>query len=168
MEALPDAVFTGHLSHDQVAVMMASADLFLSPATDAAGTVVLEAQASGLPVVVSNRGGPRENMRDGESGYICQAGNPDDFAARLRALTSPECRAQMGHAARRYAEQRSWISSLAPVYSLYRTALRRQDEPGFTAVSPRARPLMGLPLRRGGGDGRVITLTTTSLRSNDS
>jgi glycosyltransferase involved in cell wall biosynthesis len=151
MEALPDAVFTGHLSHDQVAVMMASADVFLFPsATDAAGNVVLEAQASGLPVVVSDLGGPRENMRDGESGYVCRAGNPDEFAARIHVLSSPECRARMGLAARRYAEQRSWVSSLAPVYALYRTALRRQNERGVTTVSPRPSPLMGVPLRRAG------------------
>jgi glycosyltransferase involved in cell wall biosynthesis len=150
MEALPDAVFTGHLNHDQVAVAMASADVFLFPsAADVGGHVVLEAQASGLPVIVSDQGGSRENMRDGESGFVCLAGSPHNFAARLHALASLECRVRMGRAARGYAEERSWIPSLAPVYSLYRTILRRQNETGLTAVLPRPSPMMRLPLRRG-------------------
>ena len=47
----PGAVFTGTLAHEDVAVALASADVFVSPSrTDTAGTVVLEAQASGVPV----------------------------------------------------------------------------------------------------------------------
>ena len=46
-----------------------AADLFVFPsATDTFGNVVLEAQASGLPVVVSDQGGPKELMKDGETG----------------------------------------------------------------------------------------------------
>ncbi len=62
----PDAEFLGQVPHDVVAQAMASADVFLFPsATDTLGNVVLEAQASGLPVVVSNLGGPHEVMVDG-------------------------------------------------------------------------------------------------------
>jgi len=49
-ELLPDAVFTGALPRERVAEVFASADCFVFPsATDTAGNVVLEAQASGLP-----------------------------------------------------------------------------------------------------------------------
>jgi len=59
----PDAVFTGTLDHGEVATVMASADLFVFPSrTDTAGNVVLEAQASGLTVLVSDVGGPQENL----------------------------------------------------------------------------------------------------------
>ena len=58
-DACPEAVITGHLSREDVATVFASADLFVFPSeTDTAGNVVLEAQASGLPVVVSSAGGP--------------------------------------------------------------------------------------------------------------
>ena len=67
--ALPDAVFTGVLDRDGVADACASSDMFLFPSrTDTAGNVVLEAQASGLPVLATNAGGPQENVVDGESG----------------------------------------------------------------------------------------------------
>ena len=49
----------------------ASADVFVFPSTtDTFGNVVLEAQASGLPVIVSDQGGPRELFKDGQSGFI--------------------------------------------------------------------------------------------------
>ena len=64
--ACPDAVFLGRLPHDEMGAAMASADLFLFPSdTETAGNVVLEAQACGLPVLVSAKGGPREQIVDG-------------------------------------------------------------------------------------------------------
>jgi glycosyltransferase involved in cell wall biosynthesis len=121
----PDAVFTGRLSHDDVAIAMASADVMVFPSqTDTAGNVVLEAQASGLPVVVADAGGPRENMLHGETGYICGSSDAEDFCRRLTGLLrDPNRRAAMGRAARTFAEERTWPSSLHPVYALYRSAL---------------------------------------------
>jgi glycosyltransferase involved in cell wall biosynthesis len=129
--ACGDAVFTGTLSHDDVAVAMASADLFVFPSTtDTAGNVVLEAQASGLPVVVSDRGGPCENMINGESGIVCRGGDLSSFAAAVQELGDPARRRSFGAAARRYAESRSWEESLRPVYALYRAAPARATAAG--------------------------------------
>jgi len=137
-EACPDAVVTGRLTHDQVAVAMASADIFVFPsAADTAGNVVLEAQASGLPVVVSDRGGGlHENIVAGESGYVCRSGDAADHGDRIAALSEPGLRCRMGAAARRYAEGRSWEASLAPVYSLYRAVLARRIEPETARTAP--------------------------------
>ena len=58
---LPDALFTGYLRGEELADAYASADFFVFPSTtDTFGNVVLEAQASGLPVIVSDVGGPRD------------------------------------------------------------------------------------------------------------
>ena len=91
-----DAVFTGTLQPDQVAVAMASADLFVFPSrTDTAGNVVLEAQASGLPVLVTDSGGPRENILDGQTGYVCE--NWRAFARRIGSMAwNPEHRGRLG------------------------------------------------------------------------
>jgi glycosyltransferase involved in cell wall biosynthesis len=65
------ALFTGYLAGELLQHGYASADLFVFPsATDTFGNVVLEAQASGLPVIVSDEGGPRELMIDGETGVV--------------------------------------------------------------------------------------------------
>jgi glycosyltransferase involved in cell wall biosynthesis len=135
--ACGDAVFTGTLAHDEVAVAMASADLFFFPSTtDTAGNVVLEAQASGLPVVVSDQGGPCENMLQGATGCVCRGGDVAAFANAIQELSDPARRAALSAAARRYAESRSWEESLSPVYALYRaTAQARATVTGPTALT---------------------------------
>ena len=81
---------------------MASADLFLFPSdTETAGNVVLEAQACGLPVLVSAKGGPREQMVAGRTGFVCRPGDALDFGARaMELLQSRDRRIEMGAAAR--------------------------------------------------------------------
>jgi glycosyltransferase involved in cell wall biosynthesis len=113
------AVFTGTLSSDEVATAMASADIFVFPSqTDTAGNVVLEAQASGLPVLVSRTGGPRENLQLGESGFAC--GDLVDFARRAAHLVRNEAkRRRFGDAAREYALTRGWETALEPLYRAY-------------------------------------------------
>jgi glycosyltransferase involved in cell wall biosynthesis len=121
-ERCPDAVFTGALGRDAVADVFASADLFVFPSrTDTAGNVVLEAQASGLPVVVSDAGGPRENVQPDRTGIVCERRTMEawsDVIARL--LADVPSRIAMGRAARLYAESRRWDVALEPLYRAYR------------------------------------------------
>jgi glycosyltransferase involved in cell wall biosynthesis len=119
---LPDAVFTGVLGREDVADACASSDVFLFPSrTDTAGNVVLEAQACGLPVLVTNAGGPQENLLDGESGHVVRDMDPTSWAATLAPLLRrPDRRAQMAASARAYAESRTWASALAPLFDAYR------------------------------------------------
>ena len=118
-ERCRDAVFMGMLTHEEVAVTMASSDVFLFPSrTDTAGNVVLEAQACGLPVLVSDAGGPHENIVPGQTGFVCHAF--EDFAYRTTELLRySEKRTPMSEAARQYALTRSWDSALAPLYRAY-------------------------------------------------
>ncbi len=81
------AVFTGFLQGEELQTGYASADLFVFPsATDTFGNVVLEAQSSGLPVIVSDAGGPRELMVEGETGLVFKAEDLDGFVAALRKM----------------------------------------------------------------------------------
>jgi len=120
--ACPNAVFTGEVPHDEVPKLMASADLFVFPSrTDTLGNVVLEAQASGLPVLVSDEGGPRENMIHGETGFICAGRDHSEMMLHLHRLArDPARRLRMAAAAREYALGRSWSKALAPLYDTYR------------------------------------------------
>ena len=98
------ALFTGYLAGELLQHGYASADLFVFPsATDTFGNVVLEAQASGLPVIVSDEGGPRELMIDGETGVVFRAGSKNGLATAISFLTSdPEHISRMGDNARRF------------------------------------------------------------------
>jgi glycosyltransferase involved in cell wall biosynthesis len=131
-ERCPAAVYLGRLSHHDLATVMASADLFFLPqASMTGGLTLLEAQASGLPVLVMGEGSVREYMKPGLSGIVCRPGDIVGSAARAaELLTDAGCRRGMGDAGRRYAQSRSWPSSLERVYALYRDATR----PGSLAV----------------------------------
>lgn len=109
-EKLPEACFTGYLTGEALASAYASADIFVFPSTtDTFGNVIIEAQAAGLPVIVSDAGGPAELVRDGETGLITKARDASDFARAIRRLVEDELlRAKMGAAARVSVQDRSW------------------------------------------------------------
>jgi glycosyltransferase involved in cell wall biosynthesis len=122
--ACHDAVFAWRLSQRDLATVMASADLLLRPAEiGTRGLVELEAQASGLPVLLTSGGTARDHMRPGLTGLVCLPGDVLGLAGRVsELLTDPARRRVMGEAARRFAQSRSWQRSLDRVYALYRSA----------------------------------------------
>jgi glycosyltransferase involved in cell wall biosynthesis len=98
-------VFTGYVHGEDLASIFASADLFVFPSTtDTFGNVVLEAQASGVPVIVTDQGGPKENMIPGETGIVVRGDDEMALVSGLSELLSdrPLLKA-MGTAARSYA-----------------------------------------------------------------
>jgi glycosyltransferase involved in cell wall biosynthesis len=109
-ELLPDAIFTGYLAGAELATAYASADIFLFPSTtDTFGNVIIEAQASGLPVIVSDAGGPKELVKHGADGLVTHAHNAEDFADAIRSLVcNAEVRGRMAIAARESVVGRSW------------------------------------------------------------
>lgn len=131
----PEAVFTGTVGQEEVARIVASADAFVFPsATDSLGNVVVEAQACGCPVLVTNMGGPCEQMRHGETGWVCNAGDVDAFAARVAEwYAHPALRRRMGETATIYAATRSWPASLRPLFQAWDAAIA-QDRPRAQAI----------------------------------
>lgn len=98
------AVFTGFLEGDELCTAYASSDLFVFPsATDTFGNVVLEAQASGLPVIVSDQGGPCELMVHGETGLVVRAGDGAALTdAILKLIDDRQLLREMGFNARNH------------------------------------------------------------------
>lgn len=107
---LPDAIFTGYLRGEELADAYASADFFAFPSTtDTFGNVVLEAQACGLPVIVSDVGGPRDLVQHGKDGFVTKALDVGELAEAIRRLSEdPALRESMGSAARTRVETRDW------------------------------------------------------------
>ncbi|WP_051564279.1 glycosyltransferase family 4 protein [Desulfovermiculus halophilus] len=115
-------LFTGYLRGDDLAQAYASSDIFVFPSTvDTMGSAVIEAQASGLPVIVTDQGGPQENMLDGETGIVVPADDKmaDGFAqAILRLCDNPELMAGMGRKARSYAQRYSCRESFLSFWNI--------------------------------------------------
>ncbi|MGA2401560.1 MAG: glycosyltransferase, partial [Syntrophobacteraceae bacterium] len=123
------SIFTGYRDGEELATIYASCDLFAFPsATDTFGNVVLEAQASGLPVIVTNSGGPQENMIPHKTGQIVQAGDTESMLQTLRFLLGDSSRLEeMGKAARLSMENRSYERAFDKTWQIYQTISRRPD-----------------------------------------
>jgi glycosyltransferase involved in cell wall biosynthesis len=108
--SLPEAVFTGYLRGADLATAYASADVFVFPSTtDTFGNVVIEAQASGTPVIVSDTGGPKELVEDNVNGIVTKSHNANDLARAIRELViNDNKRAEMSERARQSVIDRSW------------------------------------------------------------
>ncbi|MGF1657115.1 MAG: glycosyltransferase [Verrucomicrobiales bacterium] len=109
-ERLPDVIFTGYLMGEKLATAYASADVFAFPSTtDTFGNVLIEAQACGLPAVVSDQGGPCELIEEGVTGFITPALDERLFAQALsKLIAQPELRERMSLSARETVRNRSW------------------------------------------------------------
>jgi glycosyltransferase involved in cell wall biosynthesis len=103
LSGLP-VTFTGVLKGQELCRAIASADVKLFPSTtDTWGNAPLEAQASGLPVIVSDVGGPTELMLDGITGLRINGRNVQELCDAMLALMNPATRSRMGQMARTFA-----------------------------------------------------------------
>jgi glycosyltransferase involved in cell wall biosynthesis len=116
---LPDAIFTGYLRGEDLAVAYASADFFVFPSTtDTFGNVIIEAQACSLPVIVSDMGGPRELVQHGKDGLITKSLDAGELAEAIRRLAEDSgMRELMGSAARGRVENRDWSEAFEKFWS---------------------------------------------------
>jgi glycosyltransferase involved in cell wall biosynthesis len=119
---LPDAHFTGWLHGEQLSEIYASSDIFVFPSTtETFGNVILEAYASGLPVVCVNEGGVVDLIMDGYTGFITEAKNPKDIAEKVNILLSnPDLRKKYADNAQKYAATFSWSKINRKLISSYR------------------------------------------------
>lgn len=103
-------IFTGFLDGEPLSRAYAGADVFVFPSmTDTFGNVVLEAQASGLPAIVADKGGPAEIVAHGQTGLVVDASRVEPLAeAMLDLLRDQERRTDMAQKALEAAEKSSW------------------------------------------------------------
>ncbi len=101
-----DVEFPGCLS--DVISLLKESDVFVLPSVAMEGMPisVLEAMASGLPVVASDVGGLKQLVANGQTGFLCPPGDPQVLAEALATLvTSHEKRREMGLHGRRRVER---------------------------------------------------------------
>jgi glycosyltransferase involved in cell wall biosynthesis/predicted metal-dependent phosphoesterase TrpH len=118
------ATFLGWLEGDALADAYASADLFLfASRTDTFGQVLLEAQASGLPVIAVAEGGPCSIIDDGVTGLLAPADATALADAVVSLASDPDARARLAGAARVAVAERTWERALERLADGYRRAL---------------------------------------------
>lgn len=137
----PNAIFMGAVPRAQMPEVLASGDLFVCPnETTSTNLAVLEAQASGLPVVLMERGSARERVSLATS-IVCRS--QADFVVETAALVRTGVRRRaMGCLAREFAAGQQWAAGLISVYAEYRAAaeasrVRRDLKPALIPQSRR-------------------------------
>src|SRR5829696_888643 len=129
------ATFLGWLEGDALARAYASADVFLfCSRTDTFGQVLVEAGASGLPVVAVDEGGPSSIVADGETGRLCDPDPAMLAAALLQLADSPAWRAKLGRQGREAAFSRTWEASMMELADGYDRVTHPADEPRIKLV----------------------------------
>jgi glycosyltransferase involved in cell wall biosynthesis len=121
-------VFTGLLHGEDLAAAYASADAFLFPSTtETLGIAMLEALASGLPVVAARSGASGEVVSEGESGLFYEPSSPATLVAAVRRLCSDDdLREALARGARAAAEKRDWGASTRVLRGYYEEALEER------------------------------------------
>jgi glycosyltransferase involved in cell wall biosynthesis len=125
------ATFLGWLEGRDLAAVYASADVFLfASRTDTFGQVILEAQASGVPVVSVDEGGPTSLIRHGETGLLAAADAGALAGALLTMVQTPRLADRVRKAALARVAGRTWEASLHQLATGYRSALLRAEAAG--------------------------------------
>lgn len=102
--------FFGYYTKDQSPEIYNSADVFVMPSlNEGMSNNLLEALASGMPVLMTPVGGAEELVTDGENGFLIETENSDVIADKLEYLIENLDKVdEMGKASRELAEQMSW------------------------------------------------------------
>ncbi|MCG3208499.1 MAG: GDP-mannose-dependent alpha-mannosyltransferase [Anaerolineae bacterium] len=133
-------VFTGYLRHHQLAQAYATADIFVFPAAnETLGNVVLEAMASGLPVVAARSGGVLDHVIENETGLFFDPETPASLVTVVNRLVQNEQLAhKLGIGGRLAAEQKTWEHVFDGLLHDY-AAVARRRVPAFSLVALGAR-----------------------------
>lgn len=113
-----EIIFTGYKSGEDLAEVYASADIFAYPSTtETFGNVVIEAMASGLPVIGAASGGVMDSIIDGYNGILTSPKNVDSFAnGMVGFIEDSSFRIEAAKNATEYGKTKSWNLILDDMY----------------------------------------------------
>jgi glycosyltransferase involved in cell wall biosynthesis len=120
------AHWAGYRQGEDLADHYATADIFaFTSLTETFGNVILEAMASGLPVVALRAGGVGESVQSGSTGTLVDPSEPPGtFASALvKLIEQPEERRRMAQAARDYALRQNWDTIMAALRDRYQRVI---------------------------------------------
>lgn len=122
-------LFLGAKDQDVLPNYYAAAEMVIMPSHyESFGMVALEAMAMGRPVIASEVGGLAYLIQDGINGYHVPTRDPEALAERIyELLSNPDCRKEMGHAARKFAERFDWPIIARRMISTYQLLLPQTE-----------------------------------------
>ncbi|HEX8840286.1 MAG TPA: glycosyltransferase, partial [Sphingomicrobium sp.] len=128
-QQLPQAIFLGQQTGEDLSRALCSADVFLNPSTtETFGNVTLEAMACALPVIAAEASGTTSLVRAGVTGTLVDGSEPDEFAAALADYArDPDLRRRHGEAGLAIAKTMDWDSINSVVTRAYKHAIVKRE-----------------------------------------
>jgi phosphatidylinositol alpha 1,6-mannosyltransferase len=128
-EKFPNDLFFGFIKSEELSKVYASSDLFVFPSTtETFGNVVLEAFASGLPVVGAKKGGSADLIHHQENGLLAAPFDRVDLARQIEwILNNPRKTNNLRHKALEAAEHYNWPAINGRLLSHYKTLIQSHN-----------------------------------------
>ncbi|MFC3038786.1 glycosyltransferase family 4 protein [Virgibacillus xinjiangensis] len=115
-----NTVFTGFMHGEELAKAFASSDVFVFPSTtETLGLVIMEAMASGLPLVAAKSGPTCEQIEDNRTGLLYDKDVPDDFKETILKFKDETLRKRLSSAAHKEISHMGWDSQSKQALQLY-------------------------------------------------
>lgn len=125
-----DTVFTGFLHGDELASAYASADIFVFPSTtETLGLVLLEAMASGLPVVAAKSGPTSEQVDHGITGLLYDPNDSEEFVQHIMTLNEDSYRIKLGEQACTVSQMVGWDGPSKQLLGFYKQTVTEHLHP---------------------------------------
>ncbi|WP_025025920.1 glycosyltransferase family 4 protein [Caldalkalibacillus mannanilyticus] len=131
----PQISFAHFVEGQELAEIYASSDLFLFPSsTETFGNVVLEAMASGLPIIGAQAGGVQHLITHAENGFLCKPKDAQSFVEHTKiVLEYEQLRLVMAAEAREFALSQSWDEIFAKLISSYSQVIEHSTQNLYSA-----------------------------------
>ncbi|KKP84928.1 MAG: Glycosyltransferase [Candidatus Moranbacteria bacterium GW2011_GWF2_35_54] len=119
--------FLGRIPREETAPYYQEASLFVLPSlNEGMSNAMLEALASGLPILATQTGGTEELVEDGINGFVIKMKDPKDLADKIEMILKDDgLRVQMGLASRKKAQEMSWKNVAQKYFELYEEIVKK-------------------------------------------
>lgn len=122
-----NTIFTGFLYGEDLAKAYASADVFVFPSTtETLGLVILEAMASGLPVIAGRSGPTSEQIKDGVTGVLFNADQSGGLTEAVGLMMDVTVRERISAEAYAAARQLGWSEPSEQLSDYYKSVLQEK------------------------------------------
>ncbi|MDO6654933.1 glycosyltransferase family 1 protein [Anaerobacillus sp. 1_MG-2023] len=132
---LDNVSFTGFLHGEELARAYASADAFMFPSTtETLGLVILEAMASGLPVIAAESGPTNEQVEDGSTGLLYRSGTNGNLTEVINRLQEKGLLEKMSKEAYEHSRDYGWRGPAQQLLDFYESAIEQRQEAQQQAI----------------------------------
>lgn len=127
---LPHIYFLGRVSPERVPAILANSDIYVTTSEkENRALTIIEALASGLPILAPRAGGIPQDIQDGWNGFLYEPQNIEDFGNKLNfLLENPSLREEMGAKGRSYIEKYSWDITVKNLIRLWEEQIAQKSQ----------------------------------------